>query len=261
MRDTQAIAFDLEATGLPSNRTGFDRVGIVQIGAVTASPTATLCYNGATRKLASFTALTDPKISICAGASRVNHLFDDDVAGKPPLDLVFADFVAWSDSQKPTADTVQIMVTYGGLHFDFPLLKARLHDHDISLPRGWILVDLYQIFLALGNEHAFGVGAARLISHWPRHDCHPSFWGVPRRKLDMATVAGYLVGTPSVAHEAVADSVVALDLWNWCLRNPVRMNTLLKGVVHDGDEHVRPNQEIIGILSSAMSAASSSSCR
>lgn len=115
------IAFDLETTGtLP----GVDR--IVEIGAVRF-------VDGEVTSV--FSTLVDPGISIPEGASRVNGITDDMVAGKPKVeDLLVAMTEFCGDSP---------LVAHNA-PFDFQFLVADMKRYEISGPQG-LVFDTYNM--------------------------------------------------------------------------------------------------------------------
>jgi DNA polymerase-3 subunit epsilon len=125
------IAFDLETTGvLP----GMDR--IVEIGAVSFS-------QGEIEAV--FSTLVDPQIPIPPGASRVNGITDDMVAGKPTIDRLLEPFAEFCQDA--------VMVAHNAV-FDFQFLAADIQKFEAKAPRGPIL-DTYpmakKVFPGLPN--------------------------------------------------------------------------------------------------------------
>jgi DNA polymerase-3 subunit epsilon len=110
------VAFDLETTGfLPD----VDR--IVEVGAVRF-------VNGEVEAV--YSTLVDPQIPIPPGASRVNGITDDMVAGKPLIhDLLvsLADFCG-----------DDLMVAHNA-SFDYGFLAADIKRHETRAPKGLIL--------------------------------------------------------------------------------------------------------------------------
>lgn len=110
------IAFDLETTGtLP----GVDR--IVEIGAVRF-------VNGEVDAV--FSTLVDPERAIPAGASAVNGITDDMVAGKPKIEALLGPLSEFCGED--------LMVAHNA-PFDFQFLTSEYKRHEIRAPRGLVL--------------------------------------------------------------------------------------------------------------------------
>jgi DNA polymerase III subunit epsilon len=110
------ISFDLETTGFIS---GVDQ--IVEIGAIRyidGQPDAV------------FATLVDPKMSIPEGASRVNGITNDMVAGKITIDKLLPDFAEFCGDD--------IVVAHNA-PFDYQFLAADIVKHEAPAPRGVIL--------------------------------------------------------------------------------------------------------------------------
>lgn len=125
------IAFDLETTGtLP----GVDR--IVEIGAVRF-------VNGEVDSV--FSTLVDPRIPIPEGASRVNGITTDMVAGKPTIDRLLEPFAEFCGHD--------ILVAHNA-PFDTQFLTADIRKFECKAPKGSIL-DTYamakRVFPGLPN--------------------------------------------------------------------------------------------------------------
>lgn len=125
------IAFDLETTGIMP---GVDR--IVEIGAVRF-------VNGEVDAV--FSTLVDPLIPIPAGASAVNGITDDMVAGKPRVEECLGGLTEFC------ADDV--LVAHNAA-FDTAFLLSDYKKYEVRTPRGLIL-DSYpmakKIFPGLAN--------------------------------------------------------------------------------------------------------------
>jgi DNA polymerase-3 subunit epsilon len=125
------VAFDLETTGIMP---GVDR--IVEIGAVRFE---------AGEVVAVFSTLVDPGISIPAGASAVNGITDDMVAGKPKVDALLGALSEFCGDD--------ILVAHNAA-FDTAFLLSDYKKFEIPAPRGLIL-DSYpmakKIFPGLAN--------------------------------------------------------------------------------------------------------------
>ncbi|NJL25414.1 MAG: 3'-5' exonuclease [Calothrix sp. SM1_5_4] len=125
------VAFDLETTGtLP----GVDR--IVEVGAVRF-------VNGEVDAI--FSTLVDPQRSIPPGASAVNGITDDMVAGKPRIEELLG----------PLADFCgdDLMVAHNAA-FDFQFLTAEYKRCEVPTPRGVVLCSYLiakKIFPGLAN--------------------------------------------------------------------------------------------------------------
>ncbi len=125
------ISFDLETTGTVA---GVDR--IVELGAI--------CFeNGQpTRR---FSTLVDPLISIPAGASRVNGIFDEMVKGQPTIDQVLAPFAEFCED---------IPMVAHNSPFDTQFLVTDIKTHETSAPRGLVFDTLAlarKVFPGLSN--------------------------------------------------------------------------------------------------------------
>lgn len=125
------IAFDLETTGTVP---GVDQ--IVEIGAVRY-------VNG--QPEATFSTLIDPRRSIPAGASAVNKITDDMVAGKPFIENVLESFAEFCEDFPVVAHNAP---------FDAQFLTADIKKFESSSPRGIILDTLTmsrKVFPGLAN--------------------------------------------------------------------------------------------------------------
>lgn len=125
------IAFDLETTGtLP----GVDR--IVEIGAVRF-------IDGQVEAV--FSTLVDPLRPIPPGASAVNGISDDMVAGKPVIESLLEPFTEFC------ADDVLIAHNAA---FDYGFLNSEYTRHEVRTPRG-VVLDSYpmakKVFPGLAN--------------------------------------------------------------------------------------------------------------
>lgn len=110
------VAFDLETTGtLP----GVDR--IVEIGAVRI-------VDGEVDAV--FSTLCDPLIPIPAGASKVNGITDDMVAGKPRIEELLPALSEFCGDD--------LMVAHNAA-FDFGFLVSDYQKHEIRTPSGLVL--------------------------------------------------------------------------------------------------------------------------
>jgi DNA polymerase III subunit epsilon len=113
------IAFDLETTGfLP----GLDQ--IVEIGAVRF-------VDGKPDAL--FATLIDPRRPIPAGASKVNGITDDMVAGKPLIQDVLPKFAEFCGDD---------LIVAHNANFDVQFLSADVTKHETVAPSGLILCTL-----------------------------------------------------------------------------------------------------------------------
>lgn len=111
------IAFDLETTGtLP----GVDQ--IVEIGAVQ--------FNELGMPETIFATLIKPNISMPAGASRVNGIFDEMLVGKPQVQDVLDAFAEFCGDE--------VLVAHNAA-FDAQFLTADIKKHETSAPRGLII--------------------------------------------------------------------------------------------------------------------------
>ena len=110
------IAFDLETTGtLP----GVDR--IVEVGAVRF-------VNGEVEAV--FSTLVDPQRAIPAGASAVNGITDDMVAGKPKIEELLGPLTEFCGDD--------VLVAHNSA-FDFQFLTAEYKRCEMPTPRGPVL--------------------------------------------------------------------------------------------------------------------------
>jgi DNA polymerase-3 subunit epsilon len=125
------IAFDLETTGvLP----GVDRV--VEVGAVRF-------VNGEVDAV--FSTLVDPQRSIPAGASAVNGITDDMVAGKPKIETLLEPLSAFCGDD--------MMIAHNAA-FDFQFLTADYKRYEVGTPRGLVLCSYLmskKVFPGLAN--------------------------------------------------------------------------------------------------------------
>lgn len=125
------IAFDLETTGTVP---GVDR--IVEIGAVKYE-------NG--QPIATFSTLVDPRRSIPPGASAVNGITDDMVAGKPFIENILESFAEFCGDS--------IMVAHNA-PFDSQFLSADIKRFESLSPAGIVLDTLpmaRKVFPGLAN--------------------------------------------------------------------------------------------------------------
>lgn len=125
------IAFDLETTGTVP---GVDR--IVEIGAVK--------YEGG-QPVATFSTLIDPRRSIPPGASAVNGITDDMVAGKPFIENILESFAEFCGNA--------VMVAHNA-PFDAQFLTADIKRFESSSPSGIVLDTLpmaRKVFPGLAN--------------------------------------------------------------------------------------------------------------
>jgi len=125
------IAFDLETTGTVP---GVDK--IVEIGAVKFN-------NGIVESV--FSTLVDPQKSIPPGASAVNGITDDMVAGKPLIDSLLGDFAEFCEDLPMVAHNAP---------FDSQFLMADIKRFESAAPRGVILDTLpisRKVFPGLAN--------------------------------------------------------------------------------------------------------------
>lgn len=110
------VAFDLETTGfLP----GVDRV--VELGAVRM-------VNGEVDAV--FSTLVDPQIPIPAGASSVNGITDDMVAGKPRIEDLLGPLCEFCGDD--------LLVAHNAA-FDFQFLVSDFKKHEMKTPSGLVL--------------------------------------------------------------------------------------------------------------------------
>lgn len=125
------VAFDLETTGIVA---GVDR--IVEIGAVRF-------IDGQIEGV--FSTLVDPLMSIPPGASRVNGIKDDMVAGKPKVEELLAPLAEFCGDDVLIAHNAE---------FDTQFLTADIRKHEGKAPRG-IILDSYpmakKVFPGLAN--------------------------------------------------------------------------------------------------------------
>ena len=125
------IAFDLETTGTVP---GVDK--IVEIGAVKFN-------NGVVESV--FATLVDPRKSIPPGASAVNGITDDMVAGKPLIETLLSSFAEFCEDLPMVAHNAP---------FDAQFLTADIKRHESMAPRGVILDTLpisRKVFPGLAN--------------------------------------------------------------------------------------------------------------
>ncbi|MBX3020602.1 MAG: 3'-5' exonuclease [Bdellovibrionales bacterium] len=125
------IAFDLETTGtLP----GVDR--IVEVGAVRF-------VNGEVEAV--FSTLVDPERPIPPGASAVNGISDEMVAGKPKIETLLQPLAEFCGDD--------VMVAHNAA-FDFQFLTADYKRAEIPAPRGLVLCSYLmakKVFPGLAN--------------------------------------------------------------------------------------------------------------
>ena len=130
------VAFDLETTGtLP----GVDR--IVEIGAVRM-------VNGEVDAV--FSTLVDPLIPIPAGASRVNGISDEMVAGKPKVEELLGALTEFCGDD--------LMVAHNAA-FDIGVLRAGLAAHGRAVPRFRYLCTRDVARAAWPGEASYGLAA------------------------------------------------------------------------------------------------------
>lgn len=125
------IAFDLETTGTVP---GVDK--IVEIGAVKFN-------NGVVESV--FSTLVDPQKSIPPGASAVNGITDDMVAGKPLIDSLLGDFAEFCEDLPMVAHNAP---------FDSQFLMADIKRFESAATRGVVLDTLpisRKVFPGLAN--------------------------------------------------------------------------------------------------------------
>lgn len=125
------IAFDLETTGTVP---GVDQ--IVEIGAVRFS-------GGVVESV--FSTLVDPLRSIPPGASAVNGITDEMVAGKPKIDSLLASFADFCEDLPMVAHNAP---------FDAQFLISDIKKHEMPAPRGIVLDSLpisRKVFPGLAN--------------------------------------------------------------------------------------------------------------
>ena len=125
------IAFDLETTGTVP---GVDQ--IVEIGAV-------LFAGGEVESV--FSTLVDPLRSIPPGATAVNGITDDMVAGKPKIESLLASFAAFCEDLPMVAHNAP---------FDAQFLLSDIKKHEMPAPRGIVLDSLpisRKVFPGLAN--------------------------------------------------------------------------------------------------------------
>ncbi len=110
------IAFDLETTGTLA---GVDR--IVEIGAVRFE-------QGQVEGV--YSTLVDPKIPMPEGASRVNGITDEMLAGKPIIEDLLPSFADFCGSD--------IIVAHNA-NFDYQFLLAAVKKHESPAPKGVVI--------------------------------------------------------------------------------------------------------------------------
>ena len=110
------IAFDLETTGTVA---GIDQ--IVEIGAVRFN-------NGQVEGV--YSTLVDPRRPIPPGASAVNGIYDEMVAGKPLIESLLPSFAEFCEDS--------VLVAHNAT-FDSQFLLADIKKHELPAPRGVIL--------------------------------------------------------------------------------------------------------------------------
>ena len=125
------VAFDLETTGtLP----GVDK--IVEIGAVRF-------IDGEVDAV--FSTLVDPQRAIPPGASRVNGISDDMVAGKPKIETLLGPLTEFCGSD--------VLIAHNAV-FDYGFLNADYNRFEVRTPRG-VILDSYpmakKVFPGLAN--------------------------------------------------------------------------------------------------------------
>jgi len=107
------VAYDLETTGIDS-----ETEAIVEIGAVRF-------MDG--RPQSGFGTLVDPARPIPKEATEVNHITDDMVAGKPPIEAVLGRFTNYCGDMPLVAHNAK---------FDFKFLLKAYQTHKIPAPTG-----------------------------------------------------------------------------------------------------------------------------
>ncbi len=125
------IAFDLETTGTVP---GVDQ--IVEIGAV-------LFVDGVVESV--FSTLIDPLRSIPPGATAVNGITDDMVAGKPRIESLLGSFAEFCEDFPMVAHNAP---------FDAQFLLSDIKKHEMPAPRGIVLDSLpisRKVFPGLAN--------------------------------------------------------------------------------------------------------------
>lgn len=125
------IAFDLETTGTVP---GVDQ--IVEIGAVRFA-------GGEVESV--FSTLVDPLRSIPPGATAVNGITDDMVAGKPKIESLLASFAEFCEDLPMVAHNAP---------FDAQFLLSDIKKHEMPAPRGIVLDSLpisRKVFPGLAN--------------------------------------------------------------------------------------------------------------
>ena len=103
LNSLDVIAFDLETTGLDT-----DRARVIEIGAVRIRL-------GQVRCAESFSALVDPGVPVPAAAAAVHGITDDDLAGARRYRTVFSEFEEWAGAT--------LFIGFGS-DFDLAVLKA-----------------------------------------------------------------------------------------------------------------------------------------
>ena len=121
-REKLFVAFDIESTGFQpvQNR-------MIELSAVK--------FTGDGQVLGEFDELIDPGIPIPEGASKVNHIYDEDVRGKPKASEIlskFADFV--SDDSILIAHNSEFDVKFVGSEFSLENLNLPENEVWDSLP-------------------------------------------------------------------------------------------------------------------------------
>ena len=140
LNEAPVVVLDTETTGLNPN-TG-DRV--VEIGAIRFGPGP----SGPWQKQGEFNQLIQPGRRMDPGASRVNRIFDEDLAGKPLFTEVAADFLAFVDGA--------IIVAHNA-RFDADFMGMELYIHNLNEPaqKGGELNNPWLCTLQLARRHFY----------------------------------------------------------------------------------------------------------
>lgn len=124
------FALDLETTGLSVAE---DRVAEVGVAGRHA--------DGETCGLVS---LVRPGRPLSPSAAAVNGLRDEDLERAPPFPRVWVEVVRFVGARDPHP----VVLTWGGMRFDWPMLRAELARYGIQRPR-WRVCDLYPYWRAV----------------------------------------------------------------------------------------------------------------
>ncbi len=166
IQEVTFVAFDIETTGL---KPVFDR--IVEIGSVK--------FRGE-RVLETFGGLVDPQIPIPAETTRVHGITDQMVKGKPVIDQVLSDFVAFIGDAVPVAHNSSFDVSF--IAYDL----SRLHLTASSLP----ILDTCSLSRSL-------------------------FPGLPSHSLE--NLAKWFYIHFKTSHRAVADAKICMKIFKECI--------------------------------------------